>query len=355
MIHVEPLTAELEQDYRALLLADPAAMVYATPEYRAFLQTVVPGQACYLAALQDGRLAGVLPLFRIDDRQHGSVLNSLPWYGSHGGCVLAPGADDGVRFALLERYRELAAAPDVLSATIVLTPDETAHAENYRRVLQPAAEDARTGQITPLPEPGPDLEGRLERTFAQKTRNLARKARRQGFVLAEDDGDEAWDFLHGTHAANLAALGGRAKPRSHFEALRSVLPATMRRLLLAQLHGRTVAALLLLYHHRTVEYFTPVIEHDYRPLQPLSFLIWHGMADAVDRGFRWWNWGGTWASQTSLHHFKAGWGAIDRPYSYLISATAEGRRRMRAAKAVLAERFPYYYTFPYAMLEDGHA
>jgi hypothetical protein len=283
------------------------------------------------------------------------VINSLPWYGSHGGCILAPDAGDDARRALLARYREFATAPGVLSATIVLTPEESVHADVYRQALDPAAEDARIGQVTTLPESGSDVEGRLERIFTQKTRNLTRKARRQGFELRADDSDAAWDFLYRTHAANMAALGGRAKPRAHFEALRSRLPAAMRQLWLAQLHARPVAAMLLLHHNRTVEYFTPVIDHDFRPLQPLTFLIWHGMLDAIGRGYRWWNWGGTWASQTSLHHFKAGWGAVDRPYTYLINASTEGQQRMRALRAELGEAFPYYYTFPYALLEDGNA
>lgn len=54
---------------------------------------------------------------------------------------------------------------------------------------------------------------------------------------------------------------------------------------IASLDGRPVAALLLLYFNRTVEYFAPVIEHEYRSRQPLSFLIWQGMLDAVHRGY----------------------------------------------------------------------
>lgn len=355
MIHVEPMAADHESDYRKLLLCDSRSMVYASLEYRDFLRVIVPGTAQYLTAWREKKLVGALPLFRVDDPQLGSVLNSLPWYGSHGGCVLAPGADDTVRGALLAHYREISKAPEVLSATMVLTPEETDRINLYRQALQPATEEGRIGQITPLPDAGSDLEGRLERTFSQKTRNIVRKARKQGFELTSDDSDATWEFLHSTHTTNLAALGGRAKSRACFEALRTCLPLPMRSVRVALLGGRPVAALLLLHYNRTVEYFTPVIDHDFRPLQPLSFLIWHGMLDAISRGFRWWNWGGTWSTQVSLHHFKAGWGALDRPYTYLINTTEDSRQRMRASRRSLAERFHSYYTFPYALLEDADA
>ena len=87
----------------------------------------------------------------------------------------------------------------------------------------------------------------------------------------------------------MAGIGGTAKPWAHFEAIRDAIPASARRLYIARLNGQPVAALLLLYFNRTVEYITPVIKHEYRSAQPLSFLIWHAMQDAIAEGFRWWN------------------------------------------------------------------
>ena len=54
------------------------------------------------------------------------------------------------------------------------------------------------------------------------------------------------------------------------------------------------------------------------------------MQDAINSGFRW-NWGGTWKSQKSLHHFS-GWGAEDKPHTYLVSSTKRGREVFVANK-----------------------
>ena len=159
---------------------------------------------------------------------------------------------------------------------------------------------------------------------------MVRKALQQGFALHITDADWAWRFLYETHVENLQALGGQAKPWSHFIALRTHIPAHWRRVFVATLADQPVAALLLLYFNQTVEYITPVIRHAYRSQQPLSFLIWHAMLWASREGYRWWKaGGGTWLAQPSLYHFKAGWGAIDLPYTYLINVSEQVVSRYR--------------------------
>ena len=347
MIRIHTLSPALESQYRAFLLADQSSLIYASLEFRDFLAEAVGGEPTILLALDvDDLIVGALGYFRLEVPDVGTVINSLPWYGSHGGCVVWGRHAEHARQALLARYREAVEGPDVLSATIVLMPDEERARNEYLSILQPDALDRRIGQVTELPMVGDDLERRI----MQKTRNLVRKSLRQAFVQTIEDDEAAWQFLYQTHAENMAGVGGKPKLWKHFEAMRNTIPASARRLYLAYLDGKPVAALLLFYFNRTVEYITPVIKHEHRSAQPLSFLIWHAMQDAISEGFQWWNWGGTWTSQKSLHHFKAGWGAENRPYTYLISSSQRGRSLLTANKHRLSELFPYYYTYPYDSL-----
>lgn len=344
---------------RALLERAPDAMVYASPEFAAFLAEIVPGRAVCLGAFDGDELRGLLPYFVARDPALGSVVNSLPWYGSHGGCTLADPGDESARSALLEAYAGVAREPDTALATLIATPHEEARRERYARLLGPDLEDGRVGQVSALPassacgageDGAAELEERLLRSFGQKTRNLVRKSLKQGFTVREADDDAAWAFLVRVHAENMAAIGGRAKPASHFEALRSRLPAAWRRLLLALQGDEPVAALLLLHFRETVEYLTPVVRVEHRSAQPLSFLIFHAMRDAARAGLRWWNWGGTWASQRSLHHFKAGWGALDRPYGYFVHARRGALDALRADLPRWQAAFPWYYLAPFDAL-----
>ena len=331
--------------YDELVWADPDAMVYATLAWRDFLAAAAGGKPRYLVLEDERGLAGALPALALTAAE-GTVVNSLPWYGSHGGCILRDRGSADVRERLLAAFA--AALPDdLVSCTVVLTPAESAHADTYATALRSTAEDARIGQVTDLP--GPDgAEAALEQNFQQKTRNLVRKARRQGFERVVTDEEWAWDFLVATHEANIRAIGGLPKPRSHFDALRRTLPAEWLRLSVALDASRPVAALLLVRFARTVEYLTPVIVHDARPRQPLSFLIWEEMLAAVADGFARWNWGGTWIGQQSLHHFKAGFGARDLPYRYVVTAPQAWAERLPADARALAPSFPYYYVCPYA-------
>ena len=343
------LTSAYEEAYRQFLLANPRTLVYATIEYRNFLTAVAGGQPHYQLALKHGQIVGVLPYFRKSHPEWGTILNSLPWYGSHGGCTAAVEADDDIRQTLLAAYAEALLAPDVLTATLILTPFENDRLPTYLARLKPPFTDHRIGQMTCLPSPGTALEQQLLLHFRRKTRNVVRKALQQGFALHITDADWAWRFLYETHVENLQALGGQAKPWSHFIALRTHIPAHWRRVFVATLADQPVAALLLLYFNQTVEYITPVIRHAYRSQQPLSFLIWHAMLWASREGYRWWNWGGTWLAQPSLYHFKAGWGAIDLPYTYLINVSEQVVSRVQAHLSALQAAFPYYYIFPYAV------
>ena len=340
--------------YTNLIDACDNTLIYATLDFHRFLAAAAGGEATYLLAWRGERLRGAAVYFTKEVDGGRCILNSLPWYGTHGGCLGLAEDDSIERMALAGALATALQSPSVIAGTIVLSAAETRCVSSYLTAFAYAPLiEPRIGQITQLPAAGPEeIDNALFATVRQKTRNLIRKSLRQGFEEQEDDSLDAWRFLHEVHAENMVAIGGKAKPWSHFAALRQHLPSATRRLSLARLDGEPVAAMLLLSYRSTVEYITPVIRAAYRDHQPLSFLIWRAMQWAVGAGYRRWNWGGTWASQHSLHHFKAGWGADDAPYQYLVYATHENREYLRTSMSEIAQRAPYYYVYPYAQLNS---
>ena len=349
-IRVRRLTDAERDASLAWLRQWSGASLYATPQFHRFLVSAAGGHAVTCLAEHAGRPVGMLTWMEHTVPGGGRVMNSLPWYGSHGSCIVDPRAPSGTREQLLAAYRAALEEPGLASATMILTPDEETHRSVYERAIPVRVRDDRIGQVTPLPADGAASVRDLERMIAPAKLRNVRKAVRQGFREVVSDEPAAWRFLHAVHVENMTAIGGRAKPWEHFVALREELPADWRRLSLAMLDDEPVAALLLASFNGTVEYLTPVIRHDARPLQPLSFLIWHAMLDAVAAGCHSWNWGGTWRTQVSLHRFKAGWGAIDRPYSYLVSAPDEGLRHLIERRDQIIAAVPYYYVYPFALL-----
>jgi hypothetical protein len=326
------------------------SMIYGAPSFAAFIEAALGVPVTTLVARRGSEFAGAVSFARCNVPGFGAILNALPWYGSHGGFWLDGRESAASRTALLEAFEAECSSPDVQLSTLVLSPFEQPELETYAKVLASRVVDHRVGQMTNLPQAGADIEERLMGVLRQKTRNLVRKSLKQDFQERVSDDEADWRWLHDMHTRNIAALGGIAKSWPHFEAMRRTFAVGERRLSLCWLDGQPVAGLLLLRFGRTVEYLTPVVHPQFRTLQPLSFLIWQAMLGAVDSGCSLWNWGGTWSAQSTLHHFKAGWGAKDLPYSYLIKASSAGLERVRADLPSLRAAAPFFFLYPYDKL-----
>ncbi|MCB1738827.1 MAG: GNAT family N-acetyltransferase [Gammaproteobacteria bacterium] len=352
-LHIERLDPATCPEYDAFVQSCEAGTIYASRAFAQFLAATAGGTPDCLIARKADSIVGVLPFCTGTVPDRGLVLNSLPWFGSHGGCVLQDPSDDAARHALLEAWHERALAPDVLSATMVLTASEEAFRARYVAHTGARLGDTRIGQVTTMPATEEDQPGALLAHLSQKTRNLVRKSLKQGFVEELRSDDEAWCFLYQTHRENMSALGGRSKPWPHFEALRRCFGPSGLRLSLARCEGTPAAALLLLLWRDTVEYITPVVRQEYRSRQALSFLIYRAMLETSAQGYRNWNWGGTWQTQTSLLHFKAGWGAESRPYSYLVSGSWSDHAPDPNEVDRALQALPYYYCYPSHWLKQS--
>ena len=332
-------SAEHEAAIDAFVAGHPEGLIYYTSRYRRYLLEVAGGQCRSLVALDRATVVGVLPLM-LKDGPFGPVLNSLPFFGSNGG-VLAAGAE--AESALIAGYDREAAAASV--ATWISHP--------FMDTATPRHDltDERIAQWTMLPAGG-GLPAGVE---ASARRNV-QKAQAAGVTVRE--ASDALPFLEATHRANLAAIGGRAKPAEFFSRLRVMTYGRDWRLHAAEQNGSPLAALLTFEAARTVEYVMPVVVESARSLQPTSMILAVAMAEAARRGVTRWNWGGTWLTQEGVYRFKKKWGADERRYRYFIRLNDASLRRRSAAE--LSAAYPWYFTLPYDQLataeraQNGH-
>ena len=306
------------------LRSHDGAVVYASSRFRALLCDLLDAEDVSLAARVDGEIRGVLPLITRD-----GIVNSLPYYGSNGGIYAD---DDQVAAALAAAYDDVARSRSTLAATLVENP----FAGPAPRVASNLA-DERIAQWTELPATAVESSAR---------RNV-RKAQREGVAVEKDA--TAFTRLHELHDENIRALDGRPKSARFFE----LVPRHLREgedfdLYVARLDGEVVAALLVLHFNAVSEYYTPAIEHDARPLQPLAAILDVALRDAHERGRTRWNWGGTWESQSGVHRFKRKWGAREGRYRYHVQVN-DGAL-LDAAPAELLGRFPGFYVAPFSAL-----
>jgi hypothetical protein len=337
MIQIQRLDAD-PAAYDSYLLRHPGSLLYQSSRYRRLLGRLLECEDHTLVAVEGGSIRGVLPLMRAEG-ESGKVYNSLPYYGSNGGVL----ADDGeVVRRLVAAYDDLALAEETAAATTVENPfvpfDASALAHNLA--------DERIAQFTELSAEQADEEALLRCVDGSARRNVA-KAVRSGVTVAVDNGGLA--RLHEIHHANITAAGGLAKNRRFFELVPEIFrPGQDFDVYVARREGRVIASLLVFYFNRTVEYFTPAIEHSARPLQPLSLVIATAMRAAAASGFGVWNWGGTWPTQTSLYRFKRKWAARELRYANYTQLNDRGILGLTPAE--ITARYPGFFVAPFSAL-----
>ncbi len=340
-----PLVPELEPAWREFLQGCERALFYASLEYRDLLAQVLEARAHYLVALDGERVCGLFPCFATSHPVLGSVINSLPYYGSNGGFITDGRAE--VARALSQGLLFLERELGCVASTVVSSPFEPDGAE-LERDLAPTFKDHRIGQVTPLP-PGSTADETLFALYDETARRNVRKARKSGVEWRIDNSAESLSFLYETHDANIRGVGGLPKSQDFFHAVPALIPQRQWRLYIAEYAGKRVAALLVFRFNFTVEYYTPAISEAFRSLQPLALLVHEAMRQAAGEGYRWWNWGGTWKSQLGVYRFKRKWGARDMPYHYytrLLDA-----RLLRRSRDELLAAYPGFFVVPFDRLE----
>jgi len=140
------------------------------------------GRRCSsLVAWDNDEIAGVLPITTIEAR-FGTVLNSLPFFGSNGGVLVKTEAAEA---ALLDAFNRRASAASVTTATWISNP--------FTQVAMPQHDvvDERISQWTDLTDPDPatglarGMESSAHRTSIRPNpRGLSFAKRRMGSNLS---------------------------------------------------------------------------------------------------------------------------------------------------------------------------
>jgi hypothetical protein len=347
-MNIKLLDNSLEKQYEDFLLTIPNSLFFASNKFRKFLKKFLNEEDAYFLVLdENGKIKAALPSFLKKNSEFGNILNSLPFYGSNGGIIEA-GQDENISRQLINAFYRFADDNNCVSTTIISSPLNTLE-EFYETHTGFSLKDSRIGQLTELPQLNEDVAASVMKIIHYKTRNLVRKAQKLEITADDSERKEHFDFLIDTHKENLAAIGGLAKPDAFFQLIPEFFTyGEDYRIYTAKKDGQLIAAMLVFYFNKTVEYFTPVIKAEFRNSQPLSLLIFEGMKEAVNKGYKWWNWGGTWASQGSVYHFKSQWGTQDKNYYYYTKILDQSI--LEKTKEQLLSHYPYFFVAPFNLL-----
>jgi CelD/BcsL family acetyltransferase involved in cellulose biosynthesis len=344
-MEISLLHTDDEKLWEQLVLDSPIGMFYHSIKWVHFLSKFTKTIPLHLVAKQKGQIVGILPAF-LKKGKWGNVLNSSPFYGSHGGVILsADGNGAKIKKQLLHAFKETASSQNCIASTIISSPFDTDR-ESYERCLESQQLDQRIGQIVCLPDD--NLEETLMKCFDSRRRRSIRKAIKSGIKVFSSSNQEHLLELYHIHVSNMRDLGGIPKPLRFFEQVREYFLLDKEwKLWLAELNGTIVAGLLVFYYKNIVEYYTPVVNHEYRSMQPLSLVIFKAMMEAMKQGYRYWNFGGTWINQEGVYRFKKLWGAEDYPYYYYVNIYDSIAPLSTLSKEEILQEYPWFYVFPF--------
>ncbi len=337
-MEIEKLTQAYYKQYHDFLMGKKESLIYYSLKYRDLLVNLLQCNSDYLIAVEKGHIFGILPLM-IKNGTYGKIINSLPFYGSNGG-ILA--ANKEAYQLLLKEYNKIVNSKDVAAATLISNPLIN---QDYSQISHDLI-DQRIGQWTPFLNKE-DPEDSLMKRFHYKTRNMIRKAQKSGIIVQKDNAQ--MEFIKKTHIENMKAIGGKFKSDLFFSLVGShFLCETDYNIYTASKDGQLIAGLLVFYFNQKVEYFTPVVKKEFRTFQPLSLIIYHAMIEAAQKGFTWWNWGGTWLTQEGVYRFKKRWGAIDKEYTYYTKINNHDIFNKR--KEELLHHYDHFYVIDFKKL-----
>jgi hypothetical protein len=351
---VLPLTEDMYEGYEAFLLCSNYTLLYASLVYKKFLENLLACKSAYFIALDAmDRIVGALPLMISQSAAYGAIANSLPFYGSNGGVVLAEGVNEiegrNIRQILLEVSEDYIKEKGCAASTVITSPFEGDNAW-YEQHYKYEFLDYRIGQVTPLPLLTDDLSEQLMMMFNDPRPRNIRKAMKSGINWYVSHKEDDLEFLCKVHHQNIAAVNGIPKDDRFFSLIPSFFGKRDYRIYIAENEGVRVAALLLFYFNKTVEYYTPAIVEEYRAIQPMSLLIFEAMKHAVQNGYQYWNWGGTWATQKGVYDFKRRWGT--REYKYFYYTKIYNKNILKGSREILLSEYPYFYVLPFKELSN---
>ena len=320
------------------------SMIYHTPAFIKLISSETESQPIWILCRRANVLVGVLPLM-LRQGSMGPVVNSLAYFGSYGGVLTLSESDIEVERKLLDGFQDFCFQKKVAASTIIANPLQKSD-QIYQERLTITHKDIRIGQFTELF--GLQSSDELINKFEKVRKRNINKASRLGVTATKSKEQWALDFLYETHAANITAIGGLTKSKHFFDKVSTGLEKDQSNIFVADLNGEPVAGLLILYYNGVAEYFTPVLKEEFRNTQALSFLIYDAMVDALKKGMKTWNWGGTWVSQSGVYNFKKKWAANDICYSYFVNVM--NKRMLSYKKEEIAKEYPNFYVVPYTVL-----
>ena len=213
-----------KKQYQLFLKENNHFLWYVSLEYKLLLENYLNANSLYLLIKKEGNIVGCLPLMESRNTPIGTIINSLPFYGSNGSFLVDKKVEKDeateIMNLLLGSLLSYVDKKNVSAVTLITSPFDIHSKEFLEDNFEFTFSDFRIGQITPLPSNKNDLLTIFENP---RPRNI-RKAIKSGVIIRQSNTDEDFDFLASLHQQNIESIGGKSKSKLFFESVKKLVP-----------------------------------------------------------------------------------------------------------------------------------
>jgi lipid II:glycine glycyltransferase (peptidoglycan interpeptide bridge formation enzyme) len=289
-------------------------------------------------AKENENFIGFLPFF-VSKSKLGTVVNSLPFFGSFGGII----SNKKCNKEILEFFNKFNKENNVISSVIITNPF-LKNFDDYESSFDYDFKDERRIQCINLENM---TEEKLWSSFEQRVRRAIRKSMKENISIEICELTEKIipDF-YSFHKNEMDSKNGKSKPIQFFYSIKNNFTfGKDYELYVAKQNFKPISYLLIFYSDIHAEYYMPAYHSDFKHTQSTSLLIWESIKSAIKRNLKFYNFGGTCKNQPELYRFKRGWSSNDYFYNYYIFANIDKIRSIGIEN--LVTEFPYFYIAPF--------
>jgi len=329
-LEVSKLRRDEEDAWDAYVRRHQNSTFYHQIGWRNVVENTYGHKPIYLAARDDGRIRGVLPLFLMKSRIFSTKLVSIP-FASYGGVC----ADSGViEHQLIEEAKKVAGEYDV----------------DYLELRYSAETDTGLpefdGYLTFILRLHEDYDVVWQR-LNKKVRNATRKALKTDLKAEVRYND--LDGFYDIYARNLRYLGTPPHEKRFFKNILLEFPDNTL-ISAVKKDVNVAAAMFLLTFKDTMISGWAASDREYLGINPNNLLYWEVIKTACQRGYRYFDFGRS-IEESGTFRFKDHWNAEHRKLHYYYLSKSGGVHNFtqsspkRQTFAKIWRKLPYTVTY----------
>jgi FemAB-related protein (PEP-CTERM system-associated) len=301
-ISSNPIIRKFEDVHAArwdeFVLGQPEGSFLHLTGWKRVIERTLGYQSFYWYAERNGEITAVLPLFLIENWIVGKCLHSVP-FGVYGGICAA---DDESRHLLLAHVKKLAVEQQVDYVDLHQRGGEIFSGFHHNELYSVFSTSLSA-----------DHEANLKK-IPRDTRYMIRKSEKTN--LRAQHGPEQMKDFYLLFSESMKRLGTPVFPRALFENILEEFGQKID-LMVVYSGNQPVSAVLSFYHRNAVLPYYAGANALAQRVSANNFMYWHLMKDAVEKGFRSFDFGRS-KKNTGAYAFKLQWGMTVEPLQYQV-------------------------------------